>query len=396
MIQLDDRLLALRGQMREWGVDFRALGLALDRDPELIRQHFDLPAVRYLSTMGIPPEYGNVPIPIGGNRFYGTLALERAIIMEELACADVGMLVASPGPLLAGVLIDLLADEQQKDWFYGRMLSSPLWTFFALTEPDRGSDAGALTTTVVPARDGRPALLSGEKRYVGNAARAQLGVVFARTSPGPLGINAVLVESPSPGFHAVALETIGLRGARISAITMDEVEIPPERFLGRHLSPSRRGMWAFVQTFNLLRPGVAAIALGIARAAHEYVVTHRSALRRSERERLDELARRIDGARRLVHLAAAAVDARTGDGYLASAAKVRAAQLAHDATQQACTYFGAGARLEHPVLDKLVRDARGMEFIEGTGNMQKLNLFQGLFTGKLDRDDPFRTAPLVG
>jgi alkylation response protein AidB-like acyl-CoA dehydrogenase len=154
-------------------------------------------------------------------------------------------------------------------------------------------------------------------------------------------------------------------------------------------------MWAFVQTFNLLRPGVAAIALGIARAAHEYVVTHRSALRRSEQERLDELARRIDGARRLVHLAAAAVDARTGDGYLASAAKVRAAQLAADATTLACTFFGAGARLEHPVLDKLVRDARGMEFIEGTGNMQKLNLFQGLFTGKLDRDDPFRTTPLV-
>jgi alkylation response protein AidB-like acyl-CoA dehydrogenase len=193
----------------------------------------------------------------------------------------------------------------------------------------------------------------------------------------------------------VALETIGLRGARISAIKMDDVEIPPERFLGRHLSPSRRGMWAFVQTFNLLRPGVAAIALGIARAAHEYVVAHRSALRRSEQESLDELARRVDGARRLVHLAAAAVDARTGDGYLASAAKVRAAQLAHDATQQACAFFGAGARLEHPMLDKLVRDARGMEFIEGTGNMQKLNLFQGLFTGKLDRDDPFRTAPLA-
>ncbi|WNV84484.1 acyl-CoA dehydrogenase family protein [Umezawaea sp. Da 62-37] len=395
MIQLDDRLLALRAQVREWGADFRALGLALDRDPELIREHFDLPAVRYLSTMGIPPEYGNVPIPIAGNRFYGTLALERAIIMEELSCADVGMLVASPGPLLAGVLIDLLADEQQKDWFYGRMLESPLWTFFALTEPDRGSDAGALSTTVVPATADRPALLSGAKRYVGNAARAQLGVVFARTSPGPLGINAVLVENPSTGFHAEALETIGLRGARISAITMDEVEIPPERFLGRHLSPSRRGMWAFVQTFNLLRPGVAAIALGIARAAHEYVITHRTSLRRDECDRLDLLARRIDGARRLVHLAAAAVDARTGDGYLASAAKVRAAQLAHDATQEACTFFGAGARLEHPVLDKLVRDARGMEFIEGTSNMQKLNLFQGLFTGKLDREDPFRTAPLA-
>ncbi|CCH30546.1 acyl-CoA dehydrogenase family protein [Actinosynnema sp. NPDC047251] len=390
MTALDGRLLALRDQMREWGADFRRLGLALDRDPELIRQHFDLPAVRYLSTMGIPPEYGSVPIPIAGNRFYGTQALERAIIMEELACADVGMLVASPGPLLAGVLVDLLADDAQKEWFYGRMLEAPLWTFFALTEPDRGSDAGALTTTLTPVEGG--GVLSGEKRYVGNACRAQLGVVFARVGSGPLGINAVLVETPAEGFKAEALDTIGLRGARISAITLDGVHVPAERFVGRHLSPSRRGMWAFVQTFNLLRPGVAAIALGIARAAHEYVADNRTSLRRDEQDRLDLLGRRIEAARSLVHLAARAVDARTSDGYLASAAKARAAQLAMEATREACGYFGVGARFDHPVLDKLVRDARGMEFIEGTSNMQKLNLFQGLFTGKLDRDDPFRVT----
>ncbi|MEV0677487.1 acyl-CoA dehydrogenase family protein [Actinosynnema sp. NPDC050436] len=390
MTALDGRLVALRDQVREWGGDFRRLGLALDRDPELIRRHFDLPAVRYLSTMGIPPEYGHVPIPIGGNRFYGTLALERAIIMEELACADVGMLVASPGPLLAGVLVDLLADDAQKEWFYGRMLEAPLWTFFALTEPDRGSDAGALTTTLTPVEGG--GVLSGEKRYVGNACRAQLGVVFARVGSGPLGINAVLVETPADGFKAEALETIGLRGARISAITLDGVHVPAERFVGRHLSPSRRGMWAFVQTFNLLRPGVAAIALGIARAAHEYVADNRTTLRPDERDRLDVLGRRIEAARALVHLAARAVDARTSDGYLASAAKARAAQLAMDATREACGFFGVGARFDHPHLDKLVRDARGLEFIEGTSNMQKLNLFQGLFTGKLDRDDPFRVT----
>ncbi|WP_433273337.1 acyl-CoA dehydrogenase family protein [Actinosynnema sp. CS-041913] len=390
MTALEGRLVTLRDQMREWGADFRGLGLALDRDPELIRDHFDLPAVRYLSTMGIPPEYGNVPIPIAGNRFYGTLALERAIIMEELACADVGMLVASPGPLLAGVLVDLLADEGQKEWFYGRMLDAPLWTFFALTEPDRGSDAGALTTTLTPVADG--GVLSGEKRYVGNACRAQLGVVFARVGSGPLGINAVLVETPAEGFKAEALETVGLRGARISAITLDGVHVPASRFVGRHLSPSRRGMWAFVQTFNLLRPGVAAIALGIARAAFEYVQEHRTTLRRDERDRLDLLGRRIAGARALVHLAARAVDARTSDGYLASAAKARASQLAMDAAHEACGFFGVGARFDHPRLDKLVRDARGLEFIEGTSNMQKLNLFQGLFTGKLDRDDPFRVG----
>ncbi|MGW7362922.1 acyl-CoA dehydrogenase family protein [Streptomyces sp. NPDC054841] len=383
MTELDARLAALRGQVREWGADLRPLALEIDRDPEAVRRHFDLPAVRYLSTMGIPAEYGHQPEKIDGHRFYGVSALERAIIMEELACADVGTLVAAPGPLLAGVAVGLFADEHQKEWFYGRMLREPLWTCFALTEPDRGSDAGALETSLTETPHG--ALLNGEKRYVGNASRAQLGVVFARSRPGPLGITAVLVDTDTPGFHAEPLDTIGLRGAQISSIVMDSVEIPQERFLGRHLPATRRGVWAFVQTFNMLRPGVAAIAVGIARAAWEYTVDNRGTLRTAERDRLDELGRRIDAARHLVHRAAAAVDARGSDGHLASAAKLRAARLAEDVTMAACGFFGPGARLAHPLLDKLARDARAMEFLEGTGNMQKLNLFQGLLGGKVDR-----------
>ncbi|MFF4016203.1 acyl-CoA dehydrogenase family protein [Streptomyces sp. NPDC001843] len=386
MSHVDPRLAALRGQMREWGADLRPLALEIDRDPEAVRHHFGLPAVRHLATMGIPAEYGHEPEKIDGYRFHGVSALERAIVMEELACADVGTLVAAPGPLLAGVAVGLFADEQQKRWFYGRMLSEPLWTCFALTEPDGGSDAAALRSTLTPTADG--ALLSGEKRYVGNASRAQLGVVFARSGPGPLGITAVLVDTAVPGFRAEPLDMIGLRGARISSIEMDCVPVPQERFLGRHLPSTRRGVWAFVQTFNMLRPGVAAIAVGIARAAVEYVTTHRRTLRTAEREKLADLGRRVDAARHLVHHAAAAVDARGTDGHLASAAKLRTARLAEEATMAACAFFGPGARLDHPLLDKLARDARAMEFLEGTANMQKLNLFQGLLGGKVERTRP--------
>lgn len=378
---------AVRGQLREWGEDFRRHALELDADPEAIRRHFDLPAVAYLATMGIPAEYGNDPEPIGGQRILGTTAAERVVVMEELSCADAGMLVASPGPLLAGVLISLVADEQQRRWFFERMLERPLWTCFALTEPDSGSDAGALHTTLKKHR------LTGTKRYVGNACRAQVGVVFARTKPGPLGIVAALVDAEhDPGYTAEPLPMLGLRGARISAVHLDAVAVPDEFVLGRHLSPTRRGMWAFVRTFNLLRPGVAAIALGMARAAYDYVVANRGPLRTADADRLAELGHRIDATRELVRLAAAAVDRDPTDGHLASAAKARACQLAEDATRTACGFFGPGARLAHPLLDKLVRDARGMEYIEGTANMQRLNLFQSLLTGKLDRRDPFRLA----
>ncbi|MET8546846.1 acyl-CoA dehydrogenase family protein [Kitasatospora sp. NPDC004799] len=379
----DGHLAALRHRVRAWGADLRPLALEIDRDPEAVRHHLDLPAVRYLATMGIPAAYGNEPERIDGQSYCGDSALERAVVMEELARADVGAMVASPGPFLAGVAVGLCADERQKRWFYDRMLREPLWTCFALTEPDRGSDATALTTALTPAPGG--ALLTGEKRYVGNASRARLAVVFARTRPGPLGITAVLVDTDTPGFHAEPLDMLGLRGARIGAIRLDAVAVPEERFLGRHLPASRRGVWAFVQTFNLLRPGVAAIAVGIAAAAHDYVAAHRGPLRTAERERLDALGRRIDAVRRLVLQAAAAVDARPADGHLASAAKLRAARLAEEVTLAACGFFGPGARLAHPLLDKLARDARATEFLEGAANIHRLNLFQGLLTGKVGR-----------
>jgi len=376
---LDHGLVLLRKQVADWAVDFRALALELDADPDVIHQHLDLPAVRYLATMIVPAEWGAEPVRVAGRRFYGMAALERAVVMEELACADAGMLLASPGPAMCGVLVDLLADDAQKSWFYGRILADPQWTFFALTEPDRGSDATALQTRLTP--DG---VLDGAKRYVGNASRASMGAVFARTRPGPLGITAVLVDTAAPGYSATPLDMLGLRGARISAITLSGMEIPPDRVLGRHLSQTQRGMLACVRTFNRLRPAVAAMALGIARAAYEYVLANRSNPSKDEQCRLDRLRRRIDGTRELIHLAAATVDARADAGHLASAAKARACRLAEDTTIEACGFLGPGARLEHPLLDKLTRDARGVEFMEGTGNMQKLNLFQGLLQGKLD------------
>ncbi|MCM4081425.1 acyl-CoA dehydrogenase family protein [Paractinoplanes hotanensis] len=385
MIELDERLSTARGHARDWARDLRSTALELDRDPDTVHRCLENPAVRHLSTMLIPePWLPDRPL-IGGYRFDGMTAMERVVFAEEIAAGDAGMMLAAPGPSLSGVLIDLLADRDQKEWFYGRMLAAPTWTFFALTEPEHGSDAGAMQTALEPDGEGG-LLLRGAKRYIGNGTRASVGVVFARDRPGPLGATAVLVETTAPGFKAEPIPTVGLRGAQLSAIWLDQVPVPAERVLGRHLSPTRRGVWSGVQMFNRLRPGVAAIALGIARSAHEYVAEHRLSLSKAERSRWERTGRRIAGVRQLILRAAAVVDARPSDGHLASAAKARAARLAEEVTLEALDYFGPGARLTQPMLDKLVRDARGVEFMEGTGNIQRLNTFQGLLQGKLDRD----------
>ncbi|MFC8010336.1 acyl-CoA dehydrogenase family protein [Streptomyces cinereoruber] len=380
MSEPDGRLTALRGQAREWAADFRAAALELDRDPELIKDCLDLPGVRFLSTFGVPAAFATEPPAVGPYRFDGTNGLERAVVLEEFAAGDLGMTLAAPGPSMSGVLVAKLGDEEQQEWFFGRMTAAPTWTCFALTEPDRGSDASALGTSLRE-EDGE-LRLTGAKRYVGNAARARYATVFARTRPGPLGVTAVLLDTESEGYHAEPLDSLGIRGARIGQITLDGVVVARDRVLGRHLSPARRGIWASVQVFNELRPTVAALALGVAGAAHAYVREHYAGARGEDRDRIEVLGRRIDATRALVHRAASAVDA-TGDGYLASAAKARACALAEETTLAACELLAPAARPSHPLLDKLVRDARGVEFMEGTRNIQHLNLFQGLRSGKV-------------
>ncbi|MEO3872003.1 acyl-CoA dehydrogenase family protein [Nonomuraea sp. B12E4] len=380
---LDDRLRALRALTREWAAGLHAHVLELDRDPGVIHRMTHLPALAYLATCMVPPGHQVDPVTAGPYGFHGTSALERTVAIEEFAAVDAGALLAAPGPSLSGALVAALGDEAQRTWYYGRILERPTWTFLALTEPEHGSDAAALGTSLTPGGDGT-LLLSGTKRYIGNAARARMGVVFARTGPGPLGVTAVLVDTGAPGFAAEPIPTIGLRAAQVCAVTLDRVPVPPEHVLGRHLPPSRRGLWSGVQMFNALRPGVAAIGVGVARAAHAYVTRHRAALTAAEAERLAALGAQIAAVRRLVHRAAAAVDADpAGGGYLASAAKARACRLAEDVTLGCLAFFGPAARLEHPLLDKYVRDARGLEFMEGTGTMQKLNVFRGLHSGRI-------------
>ncbi|PDP86500.1 acyl-CoA dehydrogenase [Glycomyces fuscus] len=383
MIELDDRLRVLRRSAREWGEELRELGEGLDRDPGNTGDLAGATGVRYISRMMIPPEFQGAALRQSGYTFHGNTALERVVAVEELGRGDAGAFLAAPGPSLSGGIVALLGDEVQQRWFFEHFAAEPVWTFFGLTEPDHGSDASAMRTTLAPAADGDGAVLTGEKRYVGSAARARLGTVFARTGPGPLGISAAMVETGAAGFHAEPLPTIGLRGAQICAVRFDEVPVPEDRVLGRHLPASSRGMHAATRMFNQFRPGVAALALGIAQAAYDYLDHHRADLVRGSDEALASLADQLVSTRQLVWRAAVCVDKDPSQGSLASAAKARSTGLAEQLTLQALELLGPGARFSHPLPEKLARDARGVEFMEGTTHMQRLNVAQGLINGRI-------------
>jgi alkylation response protein AidB-like acyl-CoA dehydrogenase len=291
------------------------------------------------------------------------------------------MTLGAPGPSMSGLIVAELGDADQQERFYAEVLAEPTWTFFALTEPARGSDASALETSL--GADGDDGLrLDGCKRYIGNGTRARLGVVFVRTRPGPLGIEAALVDTRAGGFEARPLEMLGLRGARISELRFAGMRVAPEAILGSHLPATRRGLQGAVLTFNRLRPGVAAAALGTAQASVDYVREQRRSFGERERETLDELDDGLAATRELVFRAAVDAQADPTRGALASAAKVHAVRLVERATRAAASLLGSGSLLEHPLLEKWLRDARGFEFMEGTTNIQKLNVFQGMNRGQ--------------
>ena len=186
------------------------------------------------------------------------------------------MLLASPGPVHVRVCWSTCSPTtQQKNWFYGRILEKP--TVDLLRADRAGPRLGRERAEHPP--DARTATLTAPSGTSATRPGRCSGVVFARTRPGPLGITAVLVDTSAPGYSA---EPAGHdRPARRADQRDHPVRHGDPAGPGARaapLPPPGAGMWGGVQTFNRLRPGVAAIALGIARAAHEYVLANRSGL----------------------------------------------------------------------------------------------------------------------
>ncbi|MCS1352496.1 acyl-CoA dehydrogenase family protein [Mechercharimyces sp. CAU 1602] len=364
---------------------FRQIGMELEREPEMIATVVEEEPLRIYRKQMLPPDYNDEPVKTAdGTLFYGLTCQERVRSFEKLAYGDFGVTLACPGPSLSGMVIQDLADEEQQDRYYTRLVEKPTWTFFALTEPGYGSDPMGMETRLTKEQVGDGYRLHGEKMFIGNGARADVGVVFARKTSGPLGIEVVLVETNHlEGFKADSLETWGVRAAGLSRLTFTHCHIAEEQVVGRHLRPMKRGMMGAVTTFNKMRPSIAAAALGIAQAAYDYVYEQRRQWLEAEKTTLQNLELELISVRQLIRRAAEEVDANPRNGHYASVAKVQASSLAERMTDSALMLMGAGSIYEHPCLYKWYRDARACEFMEGTSHIQKQTVFQAFMSGKM-------------
>lgn len=367
MTELEPALWKLRNSCREVAADLRSRALAVDASPLEMTAHLDSESLSSLRAASTPRRFRDSGDVLFGAS-YTESCLARVVANAELARGDAGILSANTGPSLAGLAVDALGSDEQQERFYRAIADGRTWTFFAMTEEARGSDAAALQTQLDPDADGGYRL-NGAKRYVANAVRGGIGVVFARTGPSALTIRGALVDLPAAGCDAHLLDMIGLRGACISELDLDDVRIPPEELLGSHLPASRRGLWGAGRAFNVMRAQIAAQALGVGFAAWDYVREQRPGW-----SGLDLMAARLAAARALLYDVAATVDGSPDDRRSPSIVKLHATDLAVQVTRWAEYALGPGSLAEHPLLEKWCRDVFAFEFMDGTSNILRLNI----------------------
>ncbi len=316
----------------------------------------------------------------------------RLLLAEEFAYWDRGVGVANPGPGLPEANVLGLGTEEQKQRFLGPFLEPdrPRWACFAMTEPGAGSDAAGIRTQA--RKDGDGWILNGAKCFIGNASRADWILVQATLDPtrGSDAHRMFFVERGTPGLGGFKIEKkMGLKAYESTSFTLEDCRVPAANLLGgEERRGSGDGFRTALRTFNAGRPVIAANSVGIGRAALDESLAfarERGLLGDLRvRDRLEQMARRLRMARLLCLKAGWLADQQRPNILEASMCKAVAAGIAQDATSLGMELLGTvGARGDH-LIEKLYRDVKAMDIVEGTGQIQRLIMARQLV--QLPRD----------
>jgi alkylation response protein AidB-like acyl-CoA dehydrogenase len=348
-------------EVAQW---YRGFALEVIGNPDAVLQHLDHPIV----LKKIEAEF------VASTR-------DRAVMFEAMAYGDPSFLLTTPGPSLSGVLLKELGTPEQQQSFQRYILQQRARAFFAVTEPNKGSDAANLESRLHA--DGT---LTGEKLLFGNGAVAPIGTVLVRLGNGLLDMAALLLTPELLASSAVSRETLrqfAMHGAQLAHLRFERLPVPPELVLGRHLRATERGLLGMLKTFHQFRPGVSAMAIGHGQAMVDYALrwfgVHDSALR----EMLEEADERLARARALNLAAADAVDRDPLQGAFVSLAKSVATQTAEDIALELRRRLPVSGLLEHAWLSKSLADVYAYEYMEGTTPIQMNNVLKGYERGEL-------------
>jgi butyryl-CoA dehydrogenase len=345
------------------------LAAKIDREHYFPREL--LPKMGALGLMGaiVPQEYGGA----------GLSTLAYALIIEELsaACASTGIIVSAHTSLCISPIIEF-GTKEQKEYFLPKLASGQALGCFALSEPGTGSDAAAIKTTV--RREGDEFIISGTKNWITNGPEADVCILFATsdTSKGNKGICAFVHDMSLPGISRGKREDkLGIRGSPTSSITYDNVRLPK----GSMLYDENRGFLVAMNTLNGGRIGVAAQAVGIARAALDDALKYsreRKAFgkniceHQSIQNYIADMVCHIDSSRYLTLDAARRKDGKRSFIRQAAMAKLFASETAMMCAVKGIQIHGGYGYVTDYPAERHLRDAKITEIYEGTSEIQRV------------------------
>ena len=335
------------------------------------RSEDPLPLYKKLAELGLtglsfPEEYG------GGGQSYSTYLM----CIEELARSYLGFAIGVSVHTLCAFAVNEFGSDAQKKDVLSKLTSGEWYGAYSLSEPNSGSDAGALSTKAV--RSDGSYRLNGSKVFCTRGNEADMVLVMARTGDNsPRGISAFLVEKGTPGFAGSKKEEkMGWRSSPTWMLSLEDAEVPEDRRLG----DEGIGFRIALASLDSGRLGIAACGIGVAQAALDEALKFTS-----EREQfgkpinanegiqfmLADMATQIEAGRRLYQHAARLRDEGQDYSLQAAQAKLFCTDAAMKVTIDAVQLHGGyGYITEYPV-ERLMREAKGLQIVEGTNQIQR-------------------------
>src|SRR5918998_2932236 len=342
-------------------------------------KHFPVDAMREAAALGMGGVY--VRDDVGGS---GLSRLDAALIFEALAsgCPSIAAYISIHN--MSSWMIDAYgSDEQRRQWL-PKLCTMDLLASYCLTEPGAGSDAAALRTRAV--RDGDTYVLNGQKQFISGAGAGDLYVAMVRTGgEGPSGISTLVVPGDTPGLSLGANERkMGWNAQPTRAVIFETARVP----VANRLGDEGIGFKIAMAGLDGGRLNIAACSVGGAQAALDKAIAYmgeRHAFGRRLDEfqalqfRLADMATELEVARTFLWRAAAALDRKDADATtLCAMAKRFATDVGFEVANQALQLHGGYGYLSEYGIEKIVRDLRVHQILEGTNEIMRLIVARGL------------------
>jgi alkylation response protein AidB-like acyl-CoA dehydrogenase len=343
-------------------------------------RHFPVDVMREAAALGFAAIY--VAEDVGGSALS---RLDAALIFEALSYGDVATAAFMSIHNMASWMIDGFGSADLRMRYGPRLATMELIASYCLTEPGAGSDAASLSTTA--RRDGEDYVLNGGKAFISGAGVSDIYVVMARTGgAGPGGVSAFVVEKGAAGLTFGANERkMGWNSQPTAQVNFDDVRVPAANLIGAE----GEGFKIAMRGLNGGRVNIASCSLGGAGLALDLAKEHLSQRKQFGRPlrdfqalqfKLADMATELEAARLMVHSAAAALDA--GDPAATkkcAMAKRFATDAGFTVANDALQLHGGYGYLQDFPLERIVRDLRVHQILEGTNEIMRVVISRQLF-----------------